>query len=361
MTFPFACRQCGHDNQAELGWVGRTIPCAGCGENLIVPAPIEPAEGNGGVGLVSSANLRFACPGCGRKYSTKPEMAGKKIRCGGCGAGVRVPGVSAAGAGASSPSRSALREFEGGPARSGVRAPALDRHAGDPVAAAFDLDSLADAAGVRPSPRKTKARSDGGEVVESILPSRTEAIAEVEKALAEKAVVEEEKKRKQAKKKSKRKTRSTGGLEPKEVANIIGLSVLSAVVLGGLAYSSPALRFPIGGLLVAVGGITYVVGILGFSHVAREEGAVYSLCCKFVPLYKWYYLYSRWDMMKGHFTFYVVGLLLLSPGWLIIKESPYSKRLDAIEKGQAVLGRPGVPLQAPPPLGLGSPQAPGDD
>ena len=35
--------------------------------------------------------FRFNCPSCGRKFAAKPDLAGKKIRCNRCGAGVRVP------------------------------------------------------------------------------------------------------------------------------------------------------------------------------------------------------------------------------------------------------------------------------
>ena len=34
----------------------------------------------------------FRCPACGRKFATKAGLAGKKIHCPRCGAGVRVPG-----------------------------------------------------------------------------------------------------------------------------------------------------------------------------------------------------------------------------------------------------------------------------
>lgn len=43
------------------------------------------------------------CPACGQKYSVGPELAGKKIRCRGCGGGVRIPGATGAAAGSASP------------------------------------------------------------------------------------------------------------------------------------------------------------------------------------------------------------------------------------------------------------------
>src|SRR5262249_6923611 len=40
---------------------------------------------------IAPKRLKFRCPSCRRKFATKPELAGQKIRCTGCGAGVRVP------------------------------------------------------------------------------------------------------------------------------------------------------------------------------------------------------------------------------------------------------------------------------
>ena len=54
---------------------------------MTVPVPMETV----GPSAPPPCAVAFKCPACGRKFSTKPEMAGKKIRCNGCGAGVRVP------------------------------------------------------------------------------------------------------------------------------------------------------------------------------------------------------------------------------------------------------------------------------
>src|SRR4051812_42116983 len=89
MQFSFACGDCGYKNQAIWSQAGQKTRCGGCGNPLTVPAPREAVD------EVSEAPqpspIRFACPACGRKYATKPELAGKRIRCGGCGGGVRVP------------------------------------------------------------------------------------------------------------------------------------------------------------------------------------------------------------------------------------------------------------------------------
>ncbi len=42
--------------------------------------------------MAGSKKSRFACPSCGRRYSWKRELAGKKVRCK-CGKSMRVPDV----------------------------------------------------------------------------------------------------------------------------------------------------------------------------------------------------------------------------------------------------------------------------
>ncbi|MEA2632204.1 MAG: hypothetical protein QOE66_2423, partial [Chloroflexota bacterium] len=117
MALTFACPQCGHNYRAEWGQVGREFHCSLCRTSMVVPAPAEPLSppperpaGGSVTPMVvppqvepispppagpaggSVSFLRFACPGCGRRFATKPRLAGRPIRCGGCGAGVRIPG-----------------------------------------------------------------------------------------------------------------------------------------------------------------------------------------------------------------------------------------------------------------------------
>src|SRR5262249_20743970 len=89
MKFPYNCTVCGHVNHAVWSQVGQPFDCFRCGESLVVPAPmesiVEPPQ------AVAPKRLKFRCPSCRRKFATKPELAGQKIRCTGCGVGVRVP------------------------------------------------------------------------------------------------------------------------------------------------------------------------------------------------------------------------------------------------------------------------------
>lgn len=355
MTFTFDCPHCGRANHADLGHVGRTAPCPGCNQAVVVPAPLEAADAPPGVASAgpSPTAVRFACPTCGRKFATKVGMAGKRVVCSGCGTKLAVPGGPPPSSSGAVPTRT-----DRPPSRADVRpasSPSIDTYdlGGDAAPGALPVDAPVLTAGGR-----GRGRRDGGELVESVLPSRSEAMADLERSLAEKAKVEEEKKAKRAKKARKGKKRASAGLEPKEVAQMIGGGVALVALLGGLSYAAPNFRLPIGGVLCVIGGLVYFLGTLGFSHVAREEGAIYSLCCKFVPLYKWYYLVTRWEEMRGHFALYAVGLVLLGPGVWIVKESPYYKRIDAIEKAGMMADDPDESEDAAPPPIVPAPVVP---
>ena len=88
MKFPVKCSGCGHLNQFEWSQVGQAGECSRCGKVFTVPAPLETSAD---AEPPPPPRVKFRCPACRRKFATKPEMAGQKIRCTGCGAGVRVP------------------------------------------------------------------------------------------------------------------------------------------------------------------------------------------------------------------------------------------------------------------------------
>jgi hypothetical protein len=77
-----------------------------------------------------------------------------------------------------------------------------------------------------------------------------------------------------------------------------------------------------GFLLMGLGFLFAFIGNIGFANVARQEGDMYAMLCKFVPLYKWYFLVSRWSLMKEHIVFYSVGLLMLYPGLILWRTAP---------------------------------------
>ena len=159
-------------------------------------------------------------------------------------------------------------------------------------------------------------------------------MAEVEQEMTAKAPAKAERARNRKKKASKSLANKHlgGGMIMADVVNILGATVVAVVVISVICWRFADARFMIGGGLTVFGFIVYLVGTAGFSKVAREEGAQYSMMCRFVPLYKWYYLITRWDEMKGHFVFFCVGLMFLCPGLFILKISPQGQKADAEEK-----------------------------
>ena len=51
---------------------------------------------------------------------------------------------------------------------------------------------------------------------------------------------------------------------------------------------------------------------VGFSQVARDEGGLHCLGCRFVPFYKWYYLITRWADTKDYAAFFKLKCRFIS-------------------------------------------------
>lgn len=93
---------------------------------------------------------------------------------------------------------------------------------------------------------------------------------QVREKVAEQEAVETEKKVEKAKKKKKRKKHS-GYFDPKETLTL-GAGVAALVgVLTFLAWGYPDFRFPLGGLLVVVGFIVYLLGGAALRQLVAEE------------------------------------------------------------------------------------------
>ena len=264
MTFPMPCRSCGRSNDVEWSRIGQKVSCAGCGTTSTVSAPRETV--NAGDSPEPTPMVRFACPSCGRKFATKAELAGKKVRCNGCGAGVRVPQGDDASVlarskpmlktfGAPDPVMAPPRSTRDQSARAEVRsAPAIE--VGDPTSL---LDEIASIEGMK-RPRRA----------ESILPSRSEMMEQVREKVAEQEAVETEKKVEKARKKKKRKKHS-GYFDPKETLTLVAGVAAVVGMLTFLAWGYPDFRFPLGGLLVVIGFIVYLLGGAALRQLVAEE------------------------------------------------------------------------------------------
>lgn len=260
--------------------------------------------------------VRFLCPACGRKYATKAELAGKKIRCNGCGAGVRVPEPGAA-------SHPAMKTFgEGSTAAavaSSTRTPA-------PVAAEGGDDGLALLDGLAALEESKRSKR-----VEAVLPSRSVVMEQVRQKAAEQEAATAVKQQEKAKKKRKKKKHS-GYFDPKDVLSLVAGVGAFVAVLAFLAWGYPDLRFPVGGFLCLVGFITYLAGAYSIRELVREEGFHHVLLFRFFWPYQLYFVATRWADTKDFVAFFAGGLIILSLGGAVIKTSPIGKIAEKSEQ-----------------------------
>jgi hypothetical protein len=301
---------------------------------LTVPAPKETV----GAADVPVTVLRFACPSCGRKYATKPEMAGKKIRCNRCGAGVRVPGGDATSVALSSQTEIKTDDIDTAAPTGPDRGRAT--RAGDRAGKTSSLlDDLASIQGVKRPER-----------AESVLPSRAEAMELVRQRVADQEAVEAQKKEEKAKK--KRRKKRSGYFDPKETLSLVGGVVAFVAVLTFLAWGYPDLRFPLGGLLCIIGFIVYLLGAASLKQRVAEEGPLQALLFRFCPPYQWWFVATHWAETKDFVAFFAAGMVILAIGSAVIKTSAIGKKAEASERAYQKL-RQGDQTEVPPALPQG--------
>ncbi len=292
------------------------------------------------VGEAGPARLRFACPSCGRKYATRPDMAGKKIRCNNCGGGVWVP--QADGSPSAPPSRPALKTFG---KVDGSNATPHEEHedTGDPGDGSSLLDGLASIEGVK---RRKKA--------EAILPSRTEAMEQVRQKVAEQEAAQAQKDADKAKKKKRKK--KTGYFDPKDTMILVGSTGALVALLALIAWGYPHFRFPLGGVLCILGFIVYLLGLAALRQLVAEEGPMPALLFRFFPPYQWWFVATHWADTKDYVAFFGSGLIILAIGGAVIKSSPAGKEAEESERAYQKAQR-GNQAEIPPAM----PIMPGGD
>jgi ribosomal protein S27E len=337
MTFPFTCSACGHVN--HFGWseAGQKITCAGCAKTMTAPVPMETV---GEKSAPLPRTFRFRCPSCGRKFSTKPELAGKKIRCNGCGAGIRVPQSEE---GDAQPSGTAIKTHPGSDDATVPPRPARTRTGMSPE----DRDDQSDVSPllgelgwIEPAKRPRHA--------ESVLPSRSEWMEEVRQQELEAEEVENQTKAEKAKQKKKRKNKGSGYFDPKETLTLVaGVGALVGV-LAFLAWGYPEFRFPLGGLLGVIGFIVYLLGSISLRQLVAEDGFVQLLMFRFCPPYQWWFIVTRWADAKDFFAFFLAGAIIMAIGGFVIKTSPTGAKAEASERAYQKLLK-SKKAEAPPP------------
>ena len=341
MTIPCTCPSCGRATAVEWSQIGKKIACGACGKGMTVPAPREIMDEFQG----PAPPMRIACPSCGRKYAIKPELAGKKIRCSGCGAGVRVPqeGDSVL----TQSSRPVLKAFgddASTPPPRTVRArsaqPVANLVAEEPVGAIPLLDVLATDEGVKRSSR-----------VETILPSRSEAMEQVRQKVSEEQEVAAEKQRIKSKKKKRKK--QTGFFDPKETMKLVGGAAVFVIVLALLAWGVPDIRFPLGGVLCLMGFVVYLLGLAALRQMVAEEGPFKALMFRFIPPYQWWYVATHWSDTRDYVAFFAAGLVILGVGGAVIKTSDIGQKAAKADRALEKRAQGGQD-QIPPPVIIGA-------
>jgi DNA-directed RNA polymerase subunit RPC12/RpoP len=298
---------------------------------MTVPVPMETV----GPAPPPPLAVTFRCPSCQRKFSTKPEMAGKKIRCNGCGKGVRVPQVDLEPAGQTS-----RTEMNRGSGSDHVQAPTR------PAAESGDTQAspLLDELGWTKTSKRSKSH-------ETVLPSRAEMMERVREKVAEEQAVETEKALRHAKKR-KRKRKGSSYFDAKETLKLVaGVGALVGV-LAFLAWGYPDFRFPLGGILCVIGFIVYLLGSTALRQLVAEEGAFKALLYRFCPPYQWWYVLTHWEETRDFFAFFLAGAAIMTIGGGIIKTSAEGKRAEASDRAYQKMQR-GRQAEPPPPVSNG--------
>lgn len=170
----------------------------------------------------------IVCPACGQRYSVGPELAGKKIRCRGCGGGVRIPGAPGSGSAPPAPPKRAA------PSAPKAAAPPKPKVAPSPPEDDFDVYGL----------------------------------AEEPEALAPPVVTEEIPRRREKKGKDKKRRRGRGGIgglvetawEKPVVAGVVGALALGMLLFVVVApYAALPILLVVGVTSVMLGGLAMAI------------------------------------------------------------------------------------------------------
>ncbi len=291
----------------------------------------------------AGAQSTFRCPACRRKFAAKPELAGKKIRCTGCGAGIRVPWADEESV--VQPSRAATTEdsgksglsFRTSPSTGSVSRVAAPSVADDEATHEPPLDDQF--AWIKKARRRKPPKA--------VLPSRAELIEQVNQKNAEDAAAREQARIEKAKKKSKQKKKGSGYFDLKETLQLVaGVSALVGFI-AFLAWGYPGMRFPLGGFLCVIGFIVYLLGSSSLRRLVADEGVLKLLLYRFCPPYQLWYIMRNWEETKDFFAFFVAGYVIMALGGGIIKTSEEGRRAEIQDRAYQKL-KQSRPVQSPP-------------
>ncbi len=114
MSIAFKCTTCGRGLKANPEMSGKKTKCPGCATVLTIPADSAHASASDTGKPVASQTMPTAgailtCDSCGTKVRSKPEWAGKAIKCPKCQEKIKVPGMSPSAI-AAAPARTAPKK-----------------------------------------------------------------------------------------------------------------------------------------------------------------------------------------------------------------------------------------------------------
>lgn len=99
MSISFRCDKCGANYEVKAEHAGKRTKCAKCGQSIVVPKsdgvrPESASSSQTASPVEPSRSLRVTCT-CGKSYSAKPQLAGKRVKCAACGSDLAIPGAAA--------------------------------------------------------------------------------------------------------------------------------------------------------------------------------------------------------------------------------------------------------------------------
>ena len=309
----------------------------------MIPAPTETkAKADSPAAL-----LRFVCPACGQKIAAKPELAGKQIRCSGCGATVRAGGRDAAAVG--QPARS-FKNSDGSSNGGAVRRrPAPENEARAGTRGPADLES------VDPSSTLDALATISGEqdrkLDEPVLPSRSESMQLLSQGTSGHNAAERRVRERNKNRNTNRKPKSSGDFfDPKETLRLIGTMSVVVVLLAYFATAVPAFRFVVGGLLCVIGVLVYIMAAITLMRTVPENKPLEGLLVKVCPPFQWWYVFNHWSATKECLAFFIAGIVFVAIGVGVLKISEPVKKAEASEsatQGFRPASQPAPPVPAP--------------
>jgi hypothetical protein len=217
--------------------------------------------------------LVFSCANCGRKYEKEMSLAGKKVRCKGCGQVFEVPRPSRM------PSTAAVAPARPAPAKDAPRAVKRSARPVPPAASVLDPYGLDDVPVASAEP--------------------------VDRQFDEEFVVPQRSPGSPARAKPRRKP--TSDLNP-GIPFFDGLPwYVYAIVLGILVLGFPLKQASrdLAGYSQLTGFalmlLIMLYGVVGLVAVPFKESLYHGFCCWLMPPFLIGYIFSRWDVMKGSF------------------------------------------------------------